>query len=84
MKSFAPVFVSPNMQWAVPQSHLQGPPVHPAACAQPPMMPMMHPGMGPMPYGVQPIHHGMPPMPYGHPGAYGGYPPPAAPQQPGH
>jgi hypothetical protein len=59
---FAPVFVSPTMQWAVPNSCLNGP------AAGPPGVPMgmMSPGAGGMHPGMMP---GCPP---GYP--YGGFP----------
>jgi hypothetical protein len=62
---FAPVFVSPQMQWAVPNSHLSGP------AAGPPGMPMSMMGHGmpqAMPHGMQ--HGCMPGYPYG---GYPGY-----------
>ena len=55
---FAPVFVSPTMNWAVPNSPVCGPP------AQPPIPPMsMYGGMPPMP---GPGGYGPMPMPYAH------------------
>jgi hypothetical protein len=35
--NYAPVFVSPCMQWAVPNSCLGGPPAGPGCCPYPPM-----------------------------------------------
>jgi len=79
---FAPVFVSPGMQWAVPNGNLNGPPPGPPG---PPMGayagpgpgpgPMPYPGPGPMPYpgpgpGPMPYPAGPGPMPFGG----GGYP----------
>jgi hypothetical protein len=37
--NYAPVFVSPTMQWAVPSSCLNGPPVGPGCGPMAPMMP---------------------------------------------
>ena len=55
---FAPVFVSPTMNWAVPNSPVCGPP------AQPPIPPVsMYGGMPPMP---GPGGFGPMPMPYAH------------------
>jgi len=79
---FAPVFVSPSMNWAVPNSCLSGPPMGPpgapagcfgGACGpmaggMPPMMPNMAGGMPPM---MPNMAGGMPPM---MPGAPGGMP----------
>ncbi len=54
--NYAPVFVSPCMQWAVPNSCLSGPPAGPGCCGGPgcggPMGPMAPMGpMGPPPAG---------------------------------
>jgi hypothetical protein len=59
---FAPVFVSPTMNWAVPNSAVCGPP------SQPPMPPMgMYGGMPPMGPGPGPgPGYGAMPMPYAH------------------
>ncbi len=51
--NYAPVFVSPTMQWAVPNSCLTGPPTGgaPGGMYPPPAMGgMPHPGMGPAPH----------------------------------
>jgi len=50
---FAPVFVSPSMQWAVPNSCLNGPPCGPPGMP-PGMMGAMAGGMGGMPPGMHP------------------------------
>lgn len=65
---FAPVFVSPTMQWAVPNSNLSGP-----ACGPPSPPPGAFMGAGGMPQG----YGGGMPMGYGGgmPMGYGGMPP---------
>src|SRR5215813_8232465 len=49
--NYAPVFVSPTLQWAVPNSCLNGPPVGPASNYPPPYPTT---GFGPGPYGPGP------------------------------
>jgi hypothetical protein len=80
--NYAPVFVSPTMQWAIPAGATGGPPVGPGGFGGPMMGgfggPMPGGFGGPMPYG---------PMPYGPQGGipHGMVPPPtpgAAPMNP--
>lgn len=76
--NYAPVFVTPTIQWAVPQSCLNGPPAIAPACYNPGVGGPM-PGMGMPPPGYPPMGMapGYPPMGGGGPG----YPPMgAAPQ----
>jgi hypothetical protein len=76
--NYAPVFVSPTLQWAVPQCAACGPPMGPGG---PP--PMMGGGGPPMMGGPPPGMFG--PMPFPPPGGYG--PPPgyaAGPPPPGY
>ena len=85
--NYAPVFVSPTMQWAVPYQSLGGPPMGPmgmpncgpmgagpGAMGPAPMGPgAMGPGYGYGP-GCAPGGYGPPPMTAGYPGPMGGYP----------
>ena len=71
--NYAPVFVSPTMQWAIPAGATGGPPVGPGFGGPGfggPMMgaPMMGMPYGPMPYGPMP-HGGMMPPAGFNPGA---------------
>jgi hypothetical protein len=72
---FAPVFVSPQMNWMVPNTCLSGPPMGPP-CAPPGCF---GPG-GPMGGGMPPMMGGLPPM---GPGGMAGMPPGMLPPPPG-
>jgi hypothetical protein len=74
--NYAPVFVSPTLQWAVPAGCAGGPPVGPPYAGPGPMAPMGFGGHGPMgpgPYGFaggpgpMPMYAGG--VPHGFPGA---------------
>jgi len=73
--NYAPVFVSPTLQWAVPAGAAGGPPIGPPYAAPGPMGPMVPNGYGFGGPGPMPMYAGGPgPMPMYAAGPQGGYP----------